>query len=241
MRILITAGPTREAIDPVRFLSNRSSGKMGYALARVAARRGHVVTLISGPVALKPPARVSFVPVMTALEMLAAVKRHLPRCAALIMAAAVADWRPACVSPQKIKKATASRVLCLVPTPDILKTLRPKKGRKIFIGFAAETGRLLAEARRKLKEKKLDLIVANDVSRRDVGFEVDTNRVTLMDASGGVQSLPLMTKTKVAARIMDWLEALVRRRPARRSLGEGGMTDHAKRVASGGFIPRCAG
>ncbi|MDD5677365.1 MAG: phosphopantothenoylcysteine decarboxylase [Kiritimatiellae bacterium] len=207
MRILITAGPTREAIDPVRFLSNRSSGKMGYCLARVAARRGHGVTLVSGPVALRPPEGVTFVPVTSALEMLAAVKRHLPRCDALIMAAAVADWRPRNVSPQKLKKATASRVLCLVPTPDILASLRSKKGRRIFIGFAAETERLLAEAHRKLRDKNLDLIVANDVSRRDAGFEVDTNRVTLVDASGRVQALPLMTKMKVAARILDWLEA----------------------------------
>ena len=207
MRILITAGPTREAIDPVRFLSNRSSGKMGYALARVAARRGHVVTLVSGPVALRPPAKVSFVAVMTADEMLAAVKRYLSRCDALIMAAAVADWRPCRVRAQKIKKTTGPRVLRLEPTPDILKTLRGKKGRRIFIGFAAETERVLAEARRKLAEKELDLIVANDVSRPDAGFEVDTNQVALMEASGGVRVLPLMTKMKVAARILDWLEA----------------------------------
>lgn len=213
MRILITAGPTREPIDPVRFLSNRSSGKMGFCLARVAARRGHRVTLISGPVALRPPRKVSFVAVITANEMLAAVKRYLPRCDALIMAAAVADWRPRRASPQKIKKTTGLQVLRLEPTPDILKTLRSKKGRRVFIGFAAETERVLAEARRKLTEKGLDLIVANDVSRPDAGFEVDTNRVTLMDAAGGVQALPLMTKMKVAARIMDWLEARADRTP----------------------------
>lgn len=214
MRILITAGPTREAIDPVRFLSNRSSGKMGYALARVAARRGHIVTLISGPVALRPPAKVSFVAVMTADEMLAAVKRCLTRCDALIMAAAVADWRPRRVSAQKIKKATGYRLLRLEPTPDILKQLRSKKGRRVFIGFAAETEKMLAGARRKLMEKGLDLIVANDVSRRDSGFEVDTNRVTLMEAGGGVKALPIMTKMKVAARILAWLEARAGQRPA---------------------------
>lgn len=212
MRILITAGPTREAIDPVRFISNRSSGKMGYALARVAARRGHVVTLISGPVALRPPAKVSFVPVMTADEMLAAVKRHLSRCDALIMAAAVADWRPRRVSAQKIKKAIGYRLLRLEPTQDILKTLRNKKGRRVFIGFAAETERILAGARRKLAEKGLDLIVANDVSRPDAGFDVDTNQVTLMEASGRVRALPLMTKLKVASRILDWLETRARRK-----------------------------
>jgi len=207
MRILITAGPTREPLDPVRFLSNRSSGKMGFALARVAARRGHAVTLISGPVALRPPPKVALVPVVTAAEMLAAVKRCIPKCDALIMAAAVADWRPRRVSAQKIKKTTGSRWLRLEPTADILKTVRSKKGRRVFIGFAAETERVLAEARRKLAAKGLDLIVANDVSRPDAGFDVDTNRVTLLEASGGVRALPLMTKLKVSARILDWLEA----------------------------------
>lgn len=209
MNILVTAGPTREAIDPVRFLSNRSSGKMGYALARVAARRGHVVTLISGPVALRPPPKVSFVAVMTADEMLAAVQRYLSRCDALIMAAAVADWRPRRVRAQKIKKTAGPKVLRLEPTPDILKQLRSKKGRRVFIGFAAETERMLVGARRKLAEKGLDLIVANNVSRADAGFDVDTNRVTLIDALGGIQALPLMTKMKVAARILDWLAARV--------------------------------
>lgn len=214
MRVLITAGPTREPLDPVRFLSNRSSGKMGYALARVAARRGHVVTLISGPVALRPPAKVSFVGVMTADEMLAVVKRHLSNSDALIMAAAVADWRPRRVRAQKIKKTKGPQVLHLEPTPDILKQLRSKKGRRVFIGFAAETERILSGARRKLAGKGLDLIVANDVSRPDAGFEVDTNRVTLMDSSGGVQTLPLMTKMRVAARILDWLEAHSEQCPA---------------------------
>ena len=214
MRILITAGSTREAIDPVRFLSNRSSGKMGYALARVAARRGHVVTLISGPVALRPPAKVSFVGVMTADEMLAVVKRHLSNSDALIMAAAVADWRPRRVSTQKIKKTKGPQVLHLEPTPDILKQLQSKKGRRVFIGFAAETERMLAGARRKLMVKGLDLIVANDVSRPDAGFEVNTNRVTLMDSSGRVQTLPLMTKMRVAARILEWLEAHSEQCPA---------------------------
>ena len=214
MRILITAGPTREAIDPVRFLSNRSSGKMGYALARVAARRGHRVTLISGPVALRPPAKVALVAVITADEMLAAVKRCLSQCDALIMSAAVADWRPRHVRAQKIKKATGYRLLRLESTPDILKTVRPQKGRRVFIGFAAETERLLVEARRKLAEKGLDLIVANDVSCSDAGFEVNTNRVTLIEAAGGVRSLPLMSKIKVAAQILNWLEARVSQGPA---------------------------
>lgn len=176
-------------------------------MARVAARRGHRVTLISGPVALRSPPKVSFVPVMSANEMLAEVKRHLSRCDALIMAAAVADWRPRRVRAQKIKKATGYRLLRLEPTPDILKALRSKKGPRVFVGFAAETERILAEARRKLVEKGLDLIVANDVSRPDAGFEVDTNRVTLIEACGAMKELPLMTKMKVAVQILDWLEA----------------------------------
>jgi len=151
---------------------------------------------------------------MTADEMLAAVKRYLSRCDALIMAAAVADWRPRRVRAQKIKKTTGPQVLRLEPTPDILKQLRSKKGRRVFIGFAAETERMLAGARRKLIEKGLDLIVANDVSRPDAGFDVDTNRATLMDAGGGVRVLPLMTKMKVAARILDWLETHAGQRSA---------------------------
>lgn len=207
MKIIVTAGPTREALDPLRFLSNRSSGKMGFALARVAARRGHAVTLISGPVALKPPSGVVFVPVTTAARMLAAIQRTLPRCQALIMAAAVADWRPAQVSPHKLKKTNKNWLLRLEPTPDILSRLKPRKGSRIFIGFAAETGQLLERARRKLVSKGLDLIVANNVRQRDAGFDVDTNRVTLIATDGEVQALPLMTKRKVAARILDWLEA----------------------------------
>lgn len=207
MKIIVTAGPTREALDPLRFFSNRSSGKMGFALARVAAQRGHSVTLISGPVALRPPAKVVFVPVTTAARMLAAIQRALPRCQALIMAAAVADWRPSRVSPHKLKKTNRPWRLRLEPTPDILARLKSRKGQRIFIGFAAETGQLIKRARRKLIAKGLDLIVANNVRQRDAGFDVDTNRVTLIAAGGRVQALPLMTKTRVAARILDWLEA----------------------------------
>ncbi len=216
MRLLVTAGPTREALDPVRFLSNRSSGKMGYALAHEAVRRGHRVVLVSGPVALRPPARARCLRVTSAADMLAAVRCHLAGCDALIMAAAPADWRPVRPSRRKLKKADGPPVLRLRPTPDILRALAPRKGRRIFVGFAAETGRLLPEARRKRAAKRLDLIVANDVSQPDAGFEVDTNRVVLLDASGGETALPLMSKARVAARILDWLEARRRERGRRR-------------------------
>lgn len=207
MKILVTAGPTREPIDPVRFISNRSSGKMGYALARIAVSRAHEVVLISGPVALTQPEGVQLIPVLTAEEILAAVRRHWDWCEALIMAAAVCDWRPIRVSPRKIKKTMMPAVLKLKPTPDILLALRSIKGGRIVVGFAAETDRIEQEARRKLQEKNLDLIVANDVGRSDAGFEVDTNQVTMIPAVGEVEHLSLMSKDAVAERILQWIEA----------------------------------
>lgn len=207
MRLLITAGPTREPLDPVRFLSNRSSGKMGYALAEAAAARGHSVILVSGPVALTPPRDVEVVRVVTAADMLAAVKLYLKKCDALIMAAAVADWRPVRVAKHKMKKGAEQRLtLEFKRTPDILKTIAPLKGKKHFIGFAAETHNVPAEAKRKLREKHLDLIVANDVTAPGAGFEVETNRVTIFDAYSAEQ-LPLLSKRAVAERILDRLDA----------------------------------
>lgn len=209
MNLLVTAGPTREWLDPVRYLSNRSSGKMGFAIAQAARARGHRVTLVTGPVALADPAGVKVVRVTTAAEMLAAVRRSLPRCRVLVMAAAVADWRPRRRAARKLKKEQMRPVLELERTPDILQTLRPRKGPRVFVGFAAETGNPLAEARRKLHAKGLDLIVANDVTQRDAGFEVDTNRVTLLSADGAMRHLPLMSKRAVAGRIVAWIEARV--------------------------------
>lgn len=210
MKLLITAGPTREPLDPVRFLSNRSTGKMGYALAEAAAARGHDVTLISGPVALPPPKEVQIVRIVTAADMLAAVKLHLAPCAALIMAAAVADWRPARVAKRKLKKGSEqTMMLALKRTPDILKTIAKLKGQRLFIGFAAETHNVRAEAKRKLREKNLDLIVANDVTAPGAGFEVETNRVTIFDAHSEEQ-LPLLSKREVAERILDRLEARIK-------------------------------
>ncbi len=149
MKILVTAGPTREPIDPVRFISNRSSGKMGYAVARAAARHGHEVVLVSGPVSLSPPDGIEILRVRTAAQMLEALRVRLAWCDALVMCAAVSDWRPRDVAPGKIKKRDSSTILRLDPTPDILCSLVPDKGNRIFVGFAAETGNLEDEARRK--------------------------------------------------------------------------------------------
>jgi len=206
MRMIITAGPTREPIDPVRFISNRSTGRMGFALAERAVARGHAVTLVSGPVTLSTPAGVTRVDVESAREMLAAVESALDTCDALVMCAAVADFRPAQVSAVKLKKRELSPSLLLEPNPDILTSVLPRKGPRLFIGFAAETGDPKLEARRKLEEKGLDLIVANDVSQPDAGFAVDTNRVTLIPRNGEPQSWPLLSKTEVADRIVAWME-----------------------------------
>ena len=209
MRILVTAGPTREYLDPVRFLSNRSTGKMGFAVAESAAAHGHAVTLIAGPVTLPTPSGVRRVDVVSARDMLAALCAELPTHDALVMTAAVADWRPRECSPQKLKKQGMRPVLELEANPDILRTIAPEKGARLFVGFAAETGDPLAEAQRKLTAKGLDLIVASDVTRADSGFGVDTNRVTFLYPEAGEirqLSLPLLSKREVGDRIIAWLE-----------------------------------
>jgi phosphopantothenoylcysteine decarboxylase / phosphopantothenate---cysteine ligase len=206
MKILITAGPTREHLDPIRFISNRSTGKMGFAVAQAAAERGHTVTLIAGPVSLETPSGVTRVDVTSACEMLEAVQRYLPKHDALIMSAAVADWRPAQQAAAKLKKREMEPVIHLVPNPDILKTILPEKGKRIFVGFAAETGDPTAEAQRKLTAKGLDMIVANDVTAEGAGFAVDTNRVTFFTANAKPQVLPLQSKLDVGRAIIAWLE-----------------------------------
>jgi len=193
-------------MDPVRYISNRSSGKMGYAIAAAACARGHEVVLISGPVALTAPAGVKVVPVVSAADMLPAVESHFEACDALIMAAAVSDWRPAVVSQQKMKKQNARMELMLEPTADILLTIRPRKGGRVVVGFAAETTEVESEARRKLAAKGLDLIVANDVTQSDAGFDVETNRVVLITTTDRLP-LPLMTKREVGERIVEWVES----------------------------------
>lgn len=208
--ILVTAGPTREPLDPVRFLSNRSSGKMGYAIAGAAAARGAHAILVSGPTALQPPAGVDVIHVETAEEMCRAVLATLEIAQAVIKAAAVADYRPTRRADRKIKKDQAVPEITLEPTPDILAEIGKRKGSRVLVGFAAETDDLVANARKKLQRKHLDLVVANDVGRPDAGFDVDTNRVTILDAAGGIEELPLLSKREVADRILDRVAALLK-------------------------------
>jgi phosphopantothenoylcysteine decarboxylase/phosphopantothenate--cysteine ligase len=210
--VLITAGPTREPLDPVRFLSNRSSGKMGYALAAASAARGARVVLVSGPTALTPPPGVDTIPVETAAEMHDAVLGRLPAATVVIKAAAVADYRPIRSQPSKIKKREAGESLALEPTPDILAEVGRRKGSRILVGFAAETDDLLSNAAAKLARKRLDLIVANVVGRPGSGFDADTNAVTLLHAGGAVEELPLLPKREVADRILDRVVAILERR-----------------------------
>ncbi|MBW1804603.1 MAG: bifunctional phosphopantothenoylcysteine decarboxylase/phosphopantothenate--cysteine ligase CoaBC, partial [Deltaproteobacteria bacterium] len=214
MRILITAGPTREPIDPVRFLSNRSSGKMGYALARAAHRRGSDVILISGPTALKPPPGLSVVSVETAEEMKTAVFEHCNQQDVIIKAAAVSDYRPDERSGKKIKKQEGGRHLRLERNPDILAELGERRGETscILVGFAAETEDLLENAAEKLRRKNLDMIVANDVSRDDAGFQVDTNMVRILFRDGHREELPLMTKDALADHLLDRVKGLWKQR-----------------------------
>jgi phosphopantothenoylcysteine decarboxylase/phosphopantothenate--cysteine ligase len=207
-RIVVSAGPTREALDPVRFLSNHSSGKMGFAIARVARRRGAEVTLVHGPVALLPPSGVIAISVTTAREMQRELSRAFAAATALVMAAAVADHRPREVAERKVKRGAAARTtLPLVANADIVRALARTKGRRIVIGFAAETGDGEREARRKLAEKGLDMIVLNDVTTPGAEFGADTNVVRLLDRRGGDVRLPLLPKEDVAGRILDWLVA----------------------------------
>ena len=208
MNILVTAGPTREYLDPVRFLSNRSSGKMGYAIADEAQARGHRVHLVSGPVSIAPSAAVRCSQVVSAQEMRGAVMEHFQWADVLVMCAAVADWRPSACAEQKLKKGSAQEgTLRLVRTADILMEVRRvRRPNQLIVGFAAETHDMLTHARDKLERKGLDLLVANDVSRTDAGFGVDTNAVTLLEKGGGQWELPLQSKQHVARAILDWIE-----------------------------------
>jgi phosphopantothenoylcysteine decarboxylase/phosphopantothenate--cysteine ligase len=201
--VLVTAGPTRENIDPVRFLTNRSSGKMGYSLAEAAGRRGAHVILISGPTDLKAPDGVDWVPVRTTEEMRSAVLDRAAEANVVIMAAAVADYRPAAPYAQKLKRGEGSLTLELEPTPDILADLARTKGSCVLVGFAAETDRVAENAKGKLARKGADMIVANDVMQHGAGFDTDTNIVTLFLRDGREIPLPKMTKFEVANRILD--------------------------------------
>lgn len=201
--VLVTAGPTREALDPVRFISNRSSGKMGYALAEAALARGARVILISGPVHLSPPAGAKVVRVETAVEMRKAVLEHLEQATIIVKAAAVADYHLTRVPSRKMKKTAARISLELEPTPDILAELGEKKGDRLLIGFAAETENLREEARRKLASKNCDMIVANLVGQEGAGFDSDFNEVVLALATGELIEVPRASKREIADRIFD--------------------------------------
>jgi phosphopantothenoylcysteine decarboxylase/phosphopantothenate--cysteine ligase len=210
--VLVTAGPTREPLDPVRYISNRSSGKMGYAVAEAAIRRGARVILVSGPTSLDPPREAQVIQVESAQEMYDAVLAHLEAATVVIKAAAVADYRPKQVAREKIKKDERVPEVTLESTADILAEVGKRKGRRILVGFAAETHDLVANARKKLQRKNLDLMVANDVSQPGAGFDADTNVVKILDAKGGVEELPLQPKGSVADRILDRVVALLAQR-----------------------------
>ena len=209
--VVVTAGPTREALDPVRFIGNRSSGRMGYALAAAARARGANVVLVSGPTELTPPGGIEVIRVTTAAEMRDAVVPRAAQADVVIMAAAVADYAPSAPALQKIHKESDTLSVTLVRTPDILAELgrqRAGKDRPVLVGFAAETDDLVAGARRKQREKGLDLVVANDVSRQDIGFEVDANEVTLVTGRGE-ETLPRQSKNAIAAQIVQRIENLL--------------------------------
>jgi phosphopantothenoylcysteine decarboxylase/phosphopantothenate--cysteine ligase len=202
-KVLVTAGPTRENVDPVRYLTNRSSGKMGYAVAEAAARRGARVILVSGPTSLEAPTGVECITIESAEEMHRAVQQKVADCSIAIFAAAVADYRPTTPSGQKIKRNNESTNIALEPTPDILASVARNKGERFIVGFAAETDNVAENARKKLASKNADLIVANDVTSGGAGFDHDTNVVTLFARDGRDLALPRMSKREVAQRILD--------------------------------------
>ncbi len=203
VQVLVTAGGTREAIDPVRFVGNRSSGKMGYALAEAASARGAAVTLVTTIGRPAPDTRIEIVQVESAAEMADAVLARYAECDVVVMAAAVADFRPKAVADDKLKKRDGVPELVLEPTPDILTMLGDRKSHQVLVGFAAETSHLAERAAEKLAAKRVDLLVANDVSAADSGFEVDTNRAILLTSSGSAEETPLLTKVALADVVLD--------------------------------------
>jgi phosphopantothenoylcysteine decarboxylase/phosphopantothenate--cysteine ligase len=216
-RVLVTAGPTVEDVDPVRYIGNRSSGRMGFAIAAEAARRGAEVTLIAGPTMVEPPAVGEIVRVRSAAELHGAVLERAPDADVVVMAAAVADYAPAERAAQKVSKSADTLTLVLKKTPDILGDLGRRRAASgtgpLLVGFAAETENLIPRATAKREQKQVDLIVANDVSRHDAGFDVDANAVTIVSAAGA-EPLPLQSKSRVAMAILDRVERLIADRPA---------------------------
>ncbi|AKL95543.1 coenzyme A biosynthesis bifunctional protein CoaBC [Clostridium aceticum] len=207
-KVLITAGPTMEAIDPVRFITNHSSGKMGYALAEAASKRGADVTLISGPTKLSPPSNVEFVPIKSTLDMYDAVMKHFPHQEVIIKSAAVADYRPQYSAEKKIKKQEGDLTLTLVRNPDILFELGQIKKEKILVGFAAETDHVIEYAKGKILKKNLDFIVANDVTQEGAGFGTDTNIVYLIDKNDNITKIDRSSKLEIAHHILDKVKQL---------------------------------
>ncbi|SVD97063.1 uncharacterized protein METZ01_LOCUS449917, partial [marine metagenome] len=204
LRILVTAGPTYEALDPVRYITNPSSGKMGYAVASAARDRGAAVTLVSGPTRLPVPDGVHFMPCRKAIEMNDLVHRQFPDCDVLVMSAAVGDFAPMQIEKEKIKKkGSTPLVLELVPTEDILQNVVKLKTRQFVVGFAAESENLTQSSLEKLRNKKLDLIVANDISAPGIGFQSDFNQVTLINKHEEMQKLPLLSKIEIAHRLLN--------------------------------------
>jgi len=208
LKVLITAGPTIEFIDPVRMITNRSTGKMGYAIAKAARRRGAEVTLVTGPTHLDPPKGIHMVNVETAEEMREAVMDHYRGKDVVIKAAAVSDYRPLNKAKEKQKKKAGQTIVKMIPTPDILAELGKDKGDSILVGFAAETTDHVANALDKIKKKNLDLIVLNDVSKDDRGFAVETNEVRMIDSKGNEEVVPLTSKDEVADKILDRIKYL---------------------------------
>lgn len=225
VKVLVTAGPTQEPIDAVRHISNRSSGKMGFSVARAAAERGADVSLVSGPTWLKPPQGVDFIPVTTALEMRKEVLERLDWADILVKTAAVLDFRPAKRYSEKVKKEEADLVIELERNPDILLEAGRRKGDKILVGFAAETRDLLDYGNKKLKEKNLDMIVINDVGRSDIGFASDDNSVVIIDRGGAVEELPKMSKDKLAGHILDRIQGVMK---DMRRCGDGDLQGNEK-------------
>ena len=207
LRFLVSAGPTREYIDPVRFLSNPSSGKMGFAVAKEAVKRGYECVLVSGPVNLKPPKDCKFIPVVSAEDMYEAIVKEFPKCDVLIMTAAVSDFKPAKRLKQKEHKIAEKAVLELVRTKDIHKGVAKEKGKRFVIGFAAETNDILASAKRKMFVKGLDMIVANDVSRSDAGFASEKLRAVFLFPDGKEERCGLVGKATVAKKLIEAAES----------------------------------
>jgi phosphopantothenoylcysteine decarboxylase/phosphopantothenate--cysteine ligase len=217
VRFVVTAGPTREAIDPVRFISNRSSGKMGYAIAEAARARGHEVTLISGPASVAPPPGTQLISITTSDELYDAVHRAVPACDVLVMCAAVSDYKPAATSKQKLKKRRAPFALKLIPTNDVLASLPKENRRYLVVGFAAETHDLRINAQKKLRTKKCDVIVANDVSRSDAGMESDENEVVIFFRNGESQKISRTSKKNIARELVKIISKMLEKSLTKKS------------------------